>query len=119
MRHQVRKTKLGNSKEYTKAVLRNMLTSLLEHGKIETTEKRAKIIKKYMDKLIGKTSGKDAKNAARVVDKTVYTRHAKNQFRKFQESFNKSGSNVRMTKIRKRPGDNATIVRVELLKEKK
>ena len=115
MRHQIKKIKLGTSTAHTKSILRNLTTSLIEHGKIETTEKRAKALKKYIDKLIGKTTKQDEKNTARSLNEIVFTKSAQKKFKEMKEKFSTKGSSVRITKLRKRPGDNATVVRIELL----
>lgn len=44
--------KLGRKADHRKALLRNMATSLIEHGELETTEMKAKELSKTMDRLV-------------------------------------------------------------------
>ena len=44
--------RLGRTADHRKAMLRNMATSLIEHGQIETTEMKAKEISAVMDSLV-------------------------------------------------------------------
>ncbi|HBH11883.1 MAG: LSU ribosomal protein L17p, partial [Clostridiales bacterium 38_11] len=44
--------KLGRQSDHRVAMLRNMTTSIIAHGRIETTETRAKELRKLADKMI-------------------------------------------------------------------
>lgn len=115
MRHNIKKVKLGNNAAYTRSVLKNLATSLVEHGKIETTEKKAKAVKNYLDKIIGKVVKQDNKNTARTCNEVFFTKNAKKKLMEIKDKCGKNGSNIRITKLRKRLGDNATIVQVEII----
>jgi large subunit ribosomal protein L17 len=52
MRHRKAKNKLGMRTSHREAMLRNMVTSLLEHESITTTDARAKAIRSVADKMI-------------------------------------------------------------------
>ncbi len=52
MRHNKAGRKLGRNASHRKAMYRNMVTSLFEHGKIQTTDAKAKELRKIADKLI-------------------------------------------------------------------
>ena len=52
MRHQKEGRKLGRTASHRKALLRNMVSSLLEFEKIETTDAKAKELRKVADKMI-------------------------------------------------------------------
>ena len=52
MRHRKAMKKLGRNGSHRKAMIRNLLTSLVEHERIETTHTRCKVLKREMDKLI-------------------------------------------------------------------
>lgn len=55
MRHNYNKLRqLSTGLQKRQTVIRNLLTSLVEHGRIETTPKRAKVLKYEMDKLFSK-----------------------------------------------------------------
>lgn len=116
MRHRIKKVKFGLRSEYTKSMLRNLATSLLEHGKIETTEKRAKALKQFFDNMVGtaKRTTSDVQSK-RVTDRTVFTASAVKKFSALKEKLTAGGSCVRITKLRNRRGDNATVVLVEIV----
>jgi large subunit ribosomal protein L17 len=115
MRHNLKKTKFGIRAAYGTALVRNLVTSLLEHGKIETTEKRAKALKAAVDRLISKAVRQGGVQGARSVDTMVMTKKAYERFNTLKDTFRMDGSNVRITKLRNRTGDNATIVQVDLI----
>ena len=50
MRHRNARRKLGRTSAHRIALLRNLVTSLLEHEQIETTDAKAKELKRYADK---------------------------------------------------------------------
>ena len=54
MRHRKSGRKLGRSSAHRKAMWRNMVTSLLEHGRIHTTEAKAKELRSHAEKTITK-----------------------------------------------------------------
>lgn len=55
MRHGKAGRKLGRTSAHRQAMYRNMVTSLLEHGRIETTELKAKELRRYAEKTISKS----------------------------------------------------------------
>lgn len=75
MRHKISGRKLGRNSSHRKAMMRNMVTSLLDHEKITTTDARAKELRKIAEKMI--TLGKRGTLHARrqvmqvVMDKDV------------------------------------------------
>lgn len=52
MRHGKHKYKLGVKPQHRKSIVRNLCVDLITHGKIRTTETRAKAIKPFVEKLI-------------------------------------------------------------------
>ncbi|MDX8384851.1 MAG: 50S ribosomal protein L17, partial [Ghiorsea sp.] len=52
MRHRKHRTSLGLVSGHRRAVLANLATALLTHGKIETTQAKARAVKPYVEKLI-------------------------------------------------------------------
>jgi large subunit ribosomal protein L17 len=52
MRHGNYKYKLGVSPSHRKALLRNLASELITHGKIKTTETKAKALRSYVEKLV-------------------------------------------------------------------
>ena len=70
MRHRKSGRKLGRNSAHRKAMFRNMVTSLFEHGSIRTTDARAKELRSIADKLV--TLGKrDTVHARRQAARTL------------------------------------------------
>ena len=120
MRHRVKQNKNFNNKDFShvRAMERNLLTSFFLHKSIETTEKRAKLIIPMIDKLINVVNTKDEMNAIRYSMKHLYTKEAslelfKNVAPKFK--WNKTSGFTRAIAIKFRDGDNAKIVKLELV----
>jgi len=69
MRHRKRHGKLGRDSAHRKAMLRNMVTSLLEHERIETTDARARELRRLADRMItlGKRGSLHARRQALAV----------------------------------------------------
>ena len=52
MRHQKAGRKFGRSTAHRKAMSRNLVTSLLDHGRIETTEAKGKELRRWVERVI-------------------------------------------------------------------
>ena len=63
MRHHAANRKFGREQKVRSALLRSLAVSLIEHGKIETTESKAREIRSYVEKLV--TRGKNATPASK------------------------------------------------------
>ena len=74
MKKRVRIRKLGSSLKHSKAIMRSLLTSLVEHERIVTTVAKAKELKIEADKLITKAKNKDKLHGRRMVNKILYTK---------------------------------------------
>jgi large subunit ribosomal protein L17 len=108
--------KLGRNTGHRKAMLRNLVTSLLRSDRIVTTETRAKEIKRIADKMI--TLGKKGNLAARrlalayIYDEKVVRRLFNELGEKYSE---RPGGYTRITKMGYRRGDGAILAMVELV----
>ena len=118
MRHLKAGRKLGRTSSHRWAMLRNMVTSLLEHERIETTEAKAKDVRRIAEKMI--TLGKrgtlhDRRQALKVIrNKEV----AKRVFDVLSPRYrSKQGGYSRILKLGRRHGDNAPMSLVELIPE--
>jgi len=115
MRHRVRKNLKFNNKsfQHRKAMLRNLVTSLVTHKSIKTTEKRAMI-----DKLINVANTKDEMNAIRQVMQYLYTKESSLElFQNIAPKYKgkKTSGFTRIVPIKYRDGDSAKLVQVELV----
>jgi len=52
MRHQNRVAKLGRTASHRKALMMNLASALIQHGKIKTTDAKAKELRRYVERLI-------------------------------------------------------------------
>jgi large subunit ribosomal protein L17 len=110
--------RLGGSASHQKHILANLATALFEHGKITTTEARARRLRPYAEKLI--TFAKRGDLHARrqvltvVTDKSV----VHTLFAEIGPSFaERDGGYTRITKIGQRKGDAARMAVIELVTE--
>jgi len=116
MRHRNARRKLGRTSAHRIALLRNLVTSLLEHEQIETTDAKAKELKRYADKMItlGKRGDLHARRQAlRVVKSAEVTSKL---FSTLADRYReREGGYTRVLKLRTRVGDAAPISLVELV----
>ena len=116
MRHRNGYRKLGRESAHRRAMLRNMATSFLEGGKIETTLPRAKELKPIVEKLI--TEGKKGSLHSRrqVASFVQRDKAVEFVFREYSKRFSdRPGGYTRIVKLGKRFGDGASLCRLELI----
>jgi large subunit ribosomal protein L17 len=108
--------KLGRPTNHRRSMLRNLVTSFLDHGRIETTETRAKTIRTIAEKMI--TLGKQGDLHARrqalsfIFDESVVNK----LFTEIAPRYaNRSGGYTRLIKTDVRRGDAAPLAILELV----
>ncbi len=116
--------KLGRTAEHRKAMLRNMATSVILHGKIETTEMKAKELRSVVDELItlGKRGDLHARRQAAAYIRNVVADEA-TQKTVLQKLFDeiapkyadRNGGYTRVVKTGIRRGDSAPMAIIELV----
>ncbi|MCL5124998.1 MAG: 50S ribosomal protein L17 [Deltaproteobacteria bacterium] len=119
MRHRKARYKLGMSTSHRVAMLRNMVTSLLEHESIVTTDARAKAIRSLADKMItlGKRGDLHARRQALSVIRSKDVTHS--LFSDIAPRYaDRNGGYTRIIKKGFRPGDGAAVSIVELVDRK-
>ena len=108
--------KLGRPSNQRKAMLRNLTTSLLEHGKIETTVDRAKEVRRTTEKMItlGKRGDLHARRQALsfITKEDVVTHLFEDVAPKYKE---RQGGYTRIYRIGPRRGDAAELAVIELV----
>lgn len=108
--------KLGMTASHRKAVIRNIVTSLLRHDRIETTEARAKVLVREAEKMItlGKRGDLHARRQALafLTDEDVVTKLFTDLAEKYKD---REGGYTRIIKKGPRRGDAAMMVIVELV----
>ena len=116
MRHRRRGGKLGRTSAHRLALVRNLVTALLEHERIETTHPKARELRRVADRMItlGKRGSLHARRRALRVIRSPEV--AAKVFGDLAERFrDRPGGYTRIVKLRDRVGDAAPISLVELL----
>jgi len=109
--------KLGRTNKHRKSMLANLTKDLIMNERIETTETRAKEVRKFVDKMI--TYGKDGSLVAR--RKALAFLHNDNEvvkkvFNVLAPRYeNRNGGYTRILKLTERKGDDALMVILELV----
>ncbi|MCT2592274.1 50S ribosomal protein L17 [Streptomyces sp. N2-109] len=109
-------TRLGGSASHQKAMLGNLATSLFLHGRITTTEAKARRLRPFAEQLITKAKKGDLHNR-RLVMRTVLDKSVVHTlFTEIGPRYeNRPGGYTRITKIGPRRGDNAPMAVIELV----
>ncbi len=116
MRHLKKGRELSRGTAHRLSMLRNLVTALFEHGKIETTEARAKELRGLADRMI--TLGKqNSLHAKRLAARVVRTREVLSKlFDEIAPGFaERHGGYTRMIKVAPRHGDCASMSVIELM----
>ncbi|HCX03322.1 MAG TPA: 50S ribosomal protein L17 [Clostridiales bacterium] len=108
--------KLGRPTDQRVAMLRNMTASLIDNGRIKTTETRAKEVRQTVDKMItlGKKGDLHSRRQALayIYDKNVVNKLFEDVAPKYED---RNGGYTRILKLGPRRGDNAEMVIIELV----
>jgi large subunit ribosomal protein L17 len=110
--------RLGGSPAHEKLMLANLATSLFKHGRIQTTETKAKRLRPVAERLITKAKRGDLA-ARRLVLTTVRDKDVVySLFSEIAPRFaNRTGGYTRIVKTGPRKGDNAPMAIIELVEE--
>ncbi|MCD9198816.1 50S ribosomal protein L17 [Aeromicrobium wangtongii] len=111
--------RLGGSPAHQRLILANLAQNLFEHGKITTTEAKARRLRPYAESLITKAKTDTVANRRQVVkvirDKSIL--HT--LFTEIGPAMaTRPGGYTRITKIAPRKGDNAPMAVIEIVEEK-
>lgn len=118
MRHSKAGRRLGRKTSHREAMFRNMVTSLLNHEKITTTDAKAKEIRSVTEKMItlGKRGDLHSMRLAAsfIREKSVVTKLFSTIAPRYKE---RSGGYTRIIKLGLRHGDTAPVSMIELVEE--
>jgi large subunit ribosomal protein L17 len=119
MKHRVVGRRLDRTTEHRTAMLRNLVTSLLDHERIKTTTPKAKELKRFADKIItlGKKGSAHARRTAavHVRDTAILEKLFGDVAVRFKS---RPGGYTRIIRIGNRVGDNAQMSYIELVDRK-
>jgi large subunit ribosomal protein L17 len=111
--------RLGGSSSHQKAMLANLATSLFEHGRIKTTETKARALRPYAEKLITHAKKGTLHNRREVLKKIRDKDVVHILFAEIGPFFSdRNGGYTRIIKVEARKGDNAPMAVIELVREK-
>lgn len=137
MRHKKSGRHFSISSSHRQAMFRNMVTSLMEHGRIQTTDQKAKELRRIADRVItlskrvpfgslANLSGDELAqaqarrvHAIRLARRWITDRDVLHRvFTEYSDRFAaRPGGYTRILKLGKRPGDNAEVSLIELVTE--
>ena len=111
--------RLGGSSSHQKALLANLATSLFEHGRIKTTEPKARALRPYAEKLITHAKKGTLHNRREVLKKIRDKEVVHTLFAEIGPFYaDRNGGYTRIIKVEARQGDNAPMAVIELVREK-
>jgi large subunit ribosomal protein L17 len=118
VRHRAKGRQLSRTSSHKRALLNNMAASLFAHGRVVTTEAKAKELRPFAEKLITLARRGDL-HARRLVERRIKDRDTLGKlFSEIGPRFAaRPGGYTRILKMGHRPGDGADIARIELLSE--
>lgn len=111
--------RFGGSAAHQKAIFANLATALFEHGRITTTEAKAKALRPYAEKLVTKAKAGSLADRREVL-KVIRNKDVLHElFATIGPSFeDRAGGYTRIIKTLPRKGDNAPMAIIELVREK-
>lgn len=111
--------RLGGSPAHERLILANLATALFEHGRITTTEAKARRLRPLAERLITKAKRGDLHNRREVL-KTIRDKDVLHKlFAEIGPSFaDRPGGYTRIVKTLPRKGDNAKMAIISLVTEK-
>src|ERR1700761_1782883 len=111
--------RLGGSSSHQKAILANLATALFEHGRIKTTEPKARALRPYAEKLITHAKKGTLHNRREVLKKIRDKDIVHALFAEIGPFFaDRNGGYTRIIKVEPRKGDNAPMAVIELVQDK-
>ncbi|GGX73946.1 50S ribosomal protein L17 [Streptomyces fructofermentans] len=108
--------RMGGSAAHEKLLLANLAKSLFEHGRITTTEAKARRLRPYAERLVTKAKKGDLHNRRQVLSVITDKSIVHTLFTEIGPRYeNRPGGYTRITKIGNRRGDNAPMAVIELV----
>eukprot|EP00271_Cylindrocystis_brebissonii_P010730 TRINITY_DN27050_c0_g1_i1.p2 TRINITY_DN27050_c0_g1~~TRINITY_DN27050_c0_g1_i1.p2 ORF type:complete len:208 (-),score=44.57 TRINITY_DN27050_c0_g1_i1:319-942(-) len=116
MQHGRHFARLGRPADQRKALLRSLVTSFLEHGRIKTTMARAKAMRKHVDHMIELAKGGSLHERRQALAYIYKPQIVKKMFEEVPAMFgNRPGGYTRIIRTMPRRGDNAPMAYIELV----
>lgn len=116
-RHGYQGRKLGRERDQRRALLKGLATSLVEHGRIETTLPKAKELRRYIEKIITKAKKGDLHNRRQVIAALNTRDMAYKLVDEIAPQIKRNSGFVRIKRTRLRVGDGAQMATIEFVDE--
>ena len=111
--------RLGGSPAHQRMILANLATSLFEHGRITTTEAKARRLRPFAERLISKAKRDDLHHRRQVLSVIRDKGVVHSLFTEIGPNYaSRPGGYTRITKIGPRKGDNAPMAVIELVESR-
>ena len=115
MNKQVKGRKFGRVRKVRKAFMRSLAVSLVESGKIKTTEPRAKELRPYIEKMVTKAKKNDLANRKRIIAK-IGVKPTRKLFDEIGPKYKtREGGYTRITKLPARKSDASKMAIIEFV----
>ena len=109
-------SKLRRDSSARKAVLRSLVTSLFQHGRIQTTEAKAKELRRVADKMISLAKRGDLHARRQALSYIMEENVTRKLFSELAEKYtDRNGGYTRIMKLEPRKGDAGPLVIIELM----
>ena len=116
MRHRFGYKKLNRTSEHRKALIKNMLNSLIKYEQITTTLPKAKVLKPQADKIITLGKKESLQNTKTLISKLQDIKSASKVKKTLSKRYvNRKGGYTRIIKAGYRYGDNAPMAIIEFV----
>ena len=116
MRHKLGYKKLNRTSEHRKALIKNMLNSLIKYEQIKTTLPKAKVLKPQADKIVTLGKKDNLQNMRKLVSKLQDIKNAKKVKNTLSKRYkDRNGGYTRIIKAGFRYGDNAPVAILEFV----
>ena len=116
MRHKLGYKKLNRTSEHRKALIKNMLNSLIKYEQITTTLPKAKVLKPQADKIITLGKKENLHNTKTLFTKLQDSKSTKKVIKELSKRYEKrNGGYTRIIKAGYRYGDNSPMAVIEFV----
>ena len=116
MRHKIGYKKLNRTSEHRKALIKNMLNSLIKYEQITTTLPKAKVLKPVAEKIVTLGKNKSLHNSRSIISKLQNINNANKVINVLSERYkSRKGGYTRIIKAGFRYGDNAPKAIIEFV----
>ena len=116
MRHKIGYKKLNRTSEHRKALIKNMLNSLIKYEQITTTLPKAKVLKPVADKIVTLGKNENLQNTKSLISKLQNINNAKKVIKVLSKRYkDRKGGYTRIIKAGFRHGDNSPKAIIEFV----